>query len=352
MPFPRPTLPELNQRIQSDTDGRLDGADARLAGSNLNVLARVDAGVAHGLHGHIEHVSKQILPDTAETEVLDRQGSIWAIPRKQPTAATGAVTVTGTDGTVVPAGTVLQRADEVRYQTTAETTVEAGTVSLDLVAEATGQTGNAAAGVTLTLVNPIVGLATSGQVTAGALTGGTDIETDNELRQRIITRIQQPPHGGADFDYVAWTLAQPGVTRAWVYPQELGLGTVSVRFMMDDTYANGIPLAEDVAAVQTALDDLRPVTADLTVVAPVPIALDVEISGLNPSTEAVRLAVEAEIADLIRREATPASTILISRLREAISLAAGEYDHGLVSPVANVTHTTGQIAVPGAITWS
>jgi uncharacterized phage protein gp47/JayE len=112
-----------------------------------------------------------------------------------------------------------------------------------------------------------------------------------------------------------------------------------------------IPDAGEVAAVQAHIDALRPVTADAYVVAPSAVSLNLTISGLSPATTVVRDAIAAELADLLRREAVPGGTILLSHLREAISIAAGEYNHTLVSPVADVTHTTGQIAVLGTITW-
>ena len=68
------------------------------------------------------------------------------------------------------------------------------------------------------------------------VTGGTDAETDDQLRARILHRIQNPPMGGAQADYVTWALAVPGVTRAWA-ASEQGIGTMTVRFLMDDLRA-------------------------------------------------------------------------------------------------------------------
>jgi uncharacterized phage protein gp47/JayE len=49
-----------------------------------------------------------------------------------------------------------------------------------------------------------------------------------------------PPQGGASADYLAWLLAQPGVTRAWVFSLNRGAGTVDDAFVMDGR-ANIIP---------------------------------------------------------------------------------------------------------------
>jgi uncharacterized phage protein gp47/JayE len=143
-----------------------------------------------------------------------------------------------------------------------------------------------------------------------------------------------------------------GDERVWVAALENGPGTVVVRFMADDGAGGmAIPDAGDVAAVQAYIDTVRPVTAVVTVAAPTAVPMDFEIA-LTPDTAAVRAAVQAELADLLLREASPGGTILISHIREAVSIAAGETDHVLTSPAANVEHGAGEIATLGAFTWS
>ncbi len=139
------------------------------------------------------------------------------------------------------------------------------------------------------------------------------------------------------------------MTRAWVYPAELGSGTVTVRFVIDGR-PNILPSAPEVALVATHIDGLRPVTAAVTVVAPIAVPLDFRIKAA-PTTAAVQAAIMAELDDLLRREAEPGGTILVSHIREAISIAAGEMDHELQLPSGNVNFDIGRIAVPGVITW-
>ena len=262
------------------------------------------------------------------------------------------VTFTGSGGTVIAAGTELARADGVNYITDAEVSIDGGSAIAAVTAVAAGETANAVAATQLSLVSPIAGIDSIATVDGAALTGGSDEEVDQTLLERVLERIQEPPHGGAEFDYPTWAREVSGVTRAWVYAQELGLGTVTVRFMMDDTYADGIPVAGDVTTVQDYIDTYRPVTADVTVVAPVAVPLAFDISGLDPATAEVKAAITAELADLIRREGEQGGSILLSHIREAISIAAGETDHAVVAPAADVNHATGEIATMGAIAWS
>ena len=259
------------------------------------------------------------------------------------------MTFTVQAGSVIPSGTLLQALDGVQYATTADAIVAAPSATAPVAGVVAAAAGNRATGQTLSLVSPVVGVQTS--ALAGELSGGADIETDDALRARLIARIQQPPQGGASYDYESWALEVEGVTRAWVYPQDLGLGTVTVRFVRDND-ASLIPDVGEVAAVQAYIDARRPVTAQPTVVAPVAVPLAFTISGLVPATSTVQAAVQAELADLLLREAVPGGTILLSHIRAAISAATGETDYVLVLPAANVTNTTGNMSTMGVITWS
>ncbi len=350
MSFQRPSLPELIDRAEAEIASRL-GTGPLLPRSVLGVLARVLAGQSHMQHGHLDWIAEQILPDTADAEHLDRHASIWAVLRKAATYARGTVQFTGSDGSVIPAGTEVQSAGALKFTTDAEGTIAGGTADVAVTAVEAGAGGNLPASTPLTLVSPIAGVDSALAVDASGLAGGADTEDDEDLRTRLLARIQDPPHGGSDADYRLWALEVTEVTRAWVFPLELGLGTVTVRFVVDDHATSIIPDAAKVAAVQAYLDERRPVTAAVTAVAPVELQLDPEIQ-LTPATSTVKAAVQASLEDLLQREAEPGGTLLLSHIREAISVAAGETDHVLVSPTANVVATDSQILTLGTITWS
>lgn len=352
MPLVRPTLEEAINAVRGDFAVRFPGADTRTRRSPLDVFARVIGYVHHTLYGWLEWLAGQLLPDTAEADWLVRHGALWGISRKTAAFATGTVIVSGTTGTLVPEGTVWQRADGVQYvQNTATTIGIGGSAETTVTALVAGASGDAAAATPLNILSPIAGIVSMAVVGALGIGAGADAETDTALRARVLARIKAPPHGGNAGDYQAWALAVPGVTRAWPQPLGNGPGTVIVRFMMDDTYADGIPGPVDVAVVEAAIDAVRPVTALVTCAAPaaVPLAVDIRLA---PDSAAVRTAVEAELRDLIRREAVPGGTLLISHIREAISIAAGETDHILLSPSANVAIGAAQITTFGAITWA
>lgn len=339
--FDRPTLRTLVARTLADTLSRLTETE-QLRRSDAVVYARVLAGASHELHGHLQWIAEQVIYDTADDEFLERWASLWNILRKPAEFASGTVAATGA-GTI-PAGTLYRRADGTEFSVTASTVVPA---DVPVQAVLAGAGGNTAAGVKLALMTPIAGVNTEAPVVS--LVNGSDIEPIEELRARFLERIRKPPNGGSAHDYVMWAKEVPGVTRAWVFPQEVGPGTVTVRFVRDGD-ASIIPDAGEVAAVLEHIETVRPVTAQVHVFAPVPVPLDFVIQ-LTPSTPEVRAAVDASLDELLKRESAPAATILLSHIREAISTAAGEVDHALIAPTADVVHTSAQMAVKGVTTW-
>ncbi|MCP3653318.1 MAG: baseplate J/gp47 family protein [Herbaspirillum sp.] len=350
MPFDRPNLRELVTRALADINGRLTGAEARLSVATLNVLAVVQSGAVDGLHGHLDWLADQLMIDRCDEDHLARYASIWKVPRKAAAPSAGFAAVNAFAALTVDAGTLIQRQDGVQYKTTAATNLAVGAGALPVVAVVAGTTGNAAAGIALNLVTPIDGLDSSMTVGPAGITDGAEQETVDAWRARLLERIQEPPNGGTKSDYAAWALEVQGVTRAWVYPNEMGAGTVTVRFMRDND-TNPIPDAAAVSAVAAHLETLRPVTAELIVTAPTAAPINFQFAQLNPNTSATREAIKAELADLLRREAIPGGTIKLSHIRAAISAAAGEDDYVLTAPAANVVNPVGSISTLGGFLW-
>ncbi len=349
MPFDRPTPAQLRERIAAEFDTLFAGADPRRRRSVEGVLTRVLALVSHEQHGHLAWAAKQVHIATCDLEELEVRAAVWGITRNPALAAAGAVTIAGTAGAIVPAGTELRRADDARYVVQADATIAGGGTGVAQVqASAGGVAGNAVAGTALALIEPIAGVQSAATVAAAGLSGGLDIEGLESLRARTVERIQKPPAGGAAHDYQAWVKAVVGNTRVWVQPYTPGPGWVTVRFIMPDA---SIPDAGTVADVAAAIEAQRPVTATgVSVVAPVAHSVNFSI-GLSPDTVAVRAAVTAALDDLLRREAEPGGTLANSRLRAAISAAAGEVSHTMTIPAGDIVSPAGQIARLGTITW-
>ena len=351
----RPDLATLIARADAEIGQRLLGTTSLLRHSALGVLARVLAGSVHGLYGFQETIARQGLVTTADGEALEQHASIWGVTRNPAALATGTVTFAGNNGTIVPQGSQMQRSDGVTFVSVAAQTVAAGNVTIPVQSTSPSATANTEGGTQLIFTTPIAGVSGTGAVDVGGIVGGLDVESDEGLRQRVLNRIQRPPQGGSNSDFVSWALENPGVTRAWVVGQEYGAGTVTVRFMMDDVRApSGIPNAADIALVQAFIEDpsRKPVTAQVFVEAPILQPVNISISGLSPDTAAIRAAIETELAAMFRRESEPGTPTLLSKVNEAISLAPGVGSYTLAVPNTDIAaNSSGSLHSLGVVTY-
>jgi uncharacterized phage protein gp47/JayE len=203
----------------------------------------------------------------------------------------------------------------------------------------------------------------SGGVTVSPLTGGADQETQDELRTRMLFEYARPPQGGSASDYIEWAMEVPGVTRAWI--QSSG-GQVQVYPMFDIANAadGGFPQGTDGCAREetrgpTASGDqltvaehiwpVQPVTALVFVAAPVPLAIDVTIANLDPSTVEMEASILASLQDAFLVIGEVAGTIYPSQLYQAISATPGVVRFDMTIPAAPITAPAGALPVMGTI---
>ncbi len=349
MAFSRPTLLELVTRIKSDFVSRLELQGAVLRRSMVEIVSRVEAGAAHMLHGHLEYLSKQLFGDQSDDPYLVRQAGLFGVSKNAPSYAQVSVTLTGTNGSIIPAtSTVLTRSDGVQYTVDAEVTIASGTAVADVTAVLAGANGSLTAGVQLSFQSPISGVDSTATVLA-VLQDGADLEGTESLRSRFLARLADPPEGGTVADYIGWALSVAGVTRAWVTPLELGPGTVVVRFARDND-PSPIPDSGEVATVQAYLDTVAPAHAAVTAFAPVDYGIDFELS-ITPNTSVTRAAVIAELNDVIIRTGRPGGTQLRSAFTTAIGNTTGITDYNLVEPAGDTSLSTNQLPSFGSIIW-
>lgn len=364
MPFARPSRPDLLAQAARDFNAELPGTDAMLRRSVTGVLSRVHGQAMDSQYAYLDWIARQIHPTTADEEMLLRAARLWLpVPRRDATFASGAAIFTGTIGADLPLGTVVRRADGALYATQADATFVGTSLTVSLRAQTAGAAGNCPDGTMLALLSPVDGVVSEATV-SGGIGGGADLETLDSVLARLQRRIQTPPQGGSGNDYISWMFdAHPGITRAWCYPRENGPGSVVCRFCIDG-YTDGIPLDADVAIVLAYLNALRPVGGTLAVAAPVAAPVNFNIASLAPSTLAIKTAITASLADIIRKESTPGGdywtgyttvaggTLLRSHLEEAIAAVPGVNDFMLVTPSANVTASLGHISTMGTISWT
>lgn len=348
MPYVRPTLDQINARIQADIKAKIGTQASFLRRSWLNIFGRVLAGAVHLLYGYIQWAVRQLFIVSADDESVIKKAALYGLARKAPAFASGMASFTGTAGVTVPSGTIISTADGVRYQTTVAKDLVVGPTVIAIRAMASGESGNLDTGEALILESPLAGV--NDEVTVfSTVSGGADIESIDALKARYLTRVQRPPQGGSKADYELWAKELPFVGLVMVYaPGEISsiggtanfippVGEVWVYFANPESTAT--PSQAEIDQVQAYLNVRKPVTATVQVKGIVNRLIQIAVAIKPSATSTLTLAkqdVKNALKDMIGEQALPTATLYLSQINEAISRPSTEIDHTVSIPAADI----------------
>ncbi len=364
MPYDKESLPELNRRLETELPRA--NASPALRRNLFTPFARALAAAVHGIHEHIDWRTRQMFPQTCDDDVLENlHVGLWLQGSKRRAAApaVGRVVVRGAGGIEIPQGTLFNRNDSVQFAVVEGViTDSSGSTTLRVCATQPGAAGNTDNGAMLRFANPIAGIENTATVTY--LSGGSDIESLPELRRRVIESRNLGGQVGKLADWIRWAKEVPGITRVWPAPKLSGLGTVTM-YVVRDHDSNIFPDAAELSEVQKHLEHSALPNGEIHVVSPLPKPVNFKIK-ITPDTPEVRAAVKAELSRVLDANASPVAydaagdlelparghTIPRSHLTQAISNAAGEYDHQLLLPAGDITPAVGELVSLGQIEWA
>lgn len=352
MSFVTPDFQAIRDAILRDIANQVPAASVG-PDSDFTMRANATGAAVEGLYQHQQWIVRQLFPDTADSDYLERHAGLRGLTRKAATVATGSISFAGTPGAAVPIGTAAAAPDGTAFVTTASGTLGAGgTVAIAAQASVAGSAGNQSAATALTLSSAPSGVLSNASIVT--MTGGTDVETDASLLARLLFDLRNPPCGGAAHDYYQWAMSVAGVTAAYIYSNRRGLGTTDVVILTSGGLA-GAPL---IAAVQSTIDSVRPVQADFLALAPTAVPVNVTAT-LTLAAGAVTATVQAAINAGLQayfNSLKPGDTAYLNRIRAIISDVSGVVDFALTAPTGNTaavvdtTHT--QLATLGVVTLS
>lgn len=270
------------------------------------VLAKVLAGVFIILYKYCGFIFLQLFVSTASMRPTEINGKTvtplieWGrlIGAGDPFPATQAELVVRVTaeilGTTLPAATqIVSVASGVTYITMQAVTLDTALTDIGVVAVSdqsggggAGTIGNLEPGAALSFANPLSGVARGISVVSQAVTG-TDAETDDQYRTRVISRFQLRPQGGAYVDYKLWAESTHGVLQAYPYTSSTP-GQVNV-YIESSTEPDGIPTTAQLEAAlesikydnSTGLATRRPAGALVNTLAIIRVPFSVEIVGLS-----------------------------------------------------------------------
>lgn len=347
MLYTRPSFADLQTRIATDL--------ASMPASLREPLAAAWARACHGLHGHLDWAVLQTSPLTCELERLYDYATLYNVDRLMATAASGQVTVTGTQGAVLLAGTVMRGSNGLDYKATSAVTVGLnGTVDANVRCETTGASTNMMSGQQLTLTAAVAGVSSTVTVGIDGLTGGADDELVDDWRSRVAdqwrTLVIDGARGGKPADYVYWAkTAHPSVTGALVDVHVLGAGSVVVR-----PICNGLPDRLPSTAVLEAVTSYLAAeapSADVRVVAPLlhPVTINIALSAIA-NTASNRLSITDSLAAMVLDKQS--SKAVITTVEVDAAIAAVTVNYTRVSPSTDVVCTSGEVFVLQPVVWS
>lgn len=262
---------------------------------------------------------------TSHSGFLDLRGAEYGLERKQPTKSTADVVFTGTDGTIIPEGFLVQTVDGKQFRTTRANTIASGIATTTVVAVEATAGYNIPAGTLIQI--PIAMSGVTSVTNPAASSGGTGIETDDDFRTRILNTVRNPGSSGNINHYIQWAMEVDGVGAVKVIPLWNGNGTVKVAILD----SNRLPAASDIVDdVRVHIEAERPIGATVTVVSGtlfnVNVSCDVmleETASLAEVTQRIKKVIE----DYFKEIAYKQSFISYPKLSAIILAVDGVADH-------------------------
>jgi len=334
---------------------------ARTSFTNLNPsaaihgLLEVIAKVIADLYGLVKTVMQQSFVQTATGNWLDLKVREMGIVRR--TAVKTRVYLTfscnapAEQNITIPAGTISKSqkdvsGNEYRFITIEENILEEGQTSVDVAAEAElpGKDWNVGQDTITRIVTRITGINAVTNGEGYLIREGSGPESDEQLRQRAISKWETIGLGGTREAYRNWALLVPGVIAASVLDDfPFGPGTVGVVILGE----NGIPSADLINEVHQYIKARKPLTADVRILAP-------EIRSVNIDLEVIRFAsVDRTTVDTAVREAIDnysgrlqlGEGLIIARLINEIMDVPGVYNLKVKDPTKDVNVSVDQFLV-------
>lgn len=326
-----------------------DDVDKR-EGAVVYDLTAVGAEQHELLDYELEAIYLNGFADTADLDFLIRRAAELGVDWKDAVKAQGSVTITGSDGVLVPAGFRIYTDNGVYFETAEDVTLINGSTTVSAIAIEGGAAGNVSIAEITQFEQTVAGVTdvTNNETFAG----GIDAESAESLLARYLLKVRKPITSGNVYHYEKWATDVEGVATAKVFPLWNGDGTVKVVVIAEDGRA---PTQDIVANVAAHIETERPIGATVTVVPVTEIAVNIDVKltldgDLTPAD--IQSAVESAISTYLLTEAHT-GLIRYARVGEALLGVEGVLDYedlALNGGAANVPIAEDAVAVVGEVT--
>lgn len=314
-----PTLNQLYTSVLTNLETQFGTTISPVGKTFLRAMAATQAAVLKVLYLFMGKTQKNIFVDTADPEAtggtLERFGRVKLGRNPFPAVAGQYVlTITGSIGAVIPAGTTFKSDDSslnpgMLFVLDNEYILVATTDTITVRSLTAGTTAKLDVLDTLTATAPIA-LVDKGATVYSITVDALDAETTEAYRTAVINSYRFEPQGGAATDYRLWAADAQGVQAVYPYAKSGESATINLYIEAttgDSTDGKGTPPGSMLTAVEEVVeqdpDDTlplnergrRPLGAFQIYYLPItPKEVDVVINGLqNRTTETDLLLVTA-----------------------------------------------------------
>lgn len=250
----------------------------------------------------IDYSAKQNLLAFAEGNFLDHLGALLETERlpAQPAKTTIRFTINSQPQTVtIPKGTRVTPDGKIFFATVEAKDIPSGTTEVDVTAECTtaGTIGNDwLAGQISKLVDPLPWVSKVENITTSS--GGIDIETDDNYRERIRQAPEKFSVAGPSgaYEYWARTAHQSIIDVSIISPAP---GEVEIRPLLEGGEIPGQEILDAVAEVCSD-EKIRPLTDSVTVLAPAVVNYDINLTyWIDKSNSAIAVSIQNAVNDAV-----------------------------------------------------
>lgn len=324
--------------------------------SDIGIRLKVLAAELFSIDANIEWIKNQMFPQTAIGEQLDYHAQERGLTRKAASKSRGTLQFSRPSAATydinIPKGTICSTngSNAVRVVTTEDAVLSAGELSVTVEAqsEVGGEDTNVAVGSVCVMVTIPAGMGSVKNTTA--FTGGSDKESDEELRERVLFSYENISNGTNCAFYRDCALSFDDVHSVSVIATPEGSGTVDIYVAgKGGTVSSGL-----ITEIQNYINKLREINVNAKVKSPSLISVSVTgtvkvKSGYqgNDVIEACKVSLQNYFNSLSIGE-----TVKRIDLYNAIFNTEGVENYALTVPVADITVNSTSLAVKGVLTFT
>jgi len=426
---------EIYDKLSSDTQANLPNTNPQKKQSWLRGILSGFSGAFYDLYFQLKESIKVYFANTTYGEYLEQQCANNGIFRNPATQSFGYISFSGTVGSTIPDGTLLNGiSNNIQYETLSTKTITqeqlqvlsitytsgvatvitnvthdlvndinitiagatpsdlngtfpvtaiidgstlqydttlvgsgtaTGTITLDVTraivdieSTSAGEITNLDTNDQLNLVSAIVGVNNVTRVIYDGLGGGADVENDEDLRARLIYKLQNPVtlFNAVQIELLLKTLSW--VDRVFVFRITPDVGQVTIYILKEDNeLPNYVELQEAKDLIEDTILPVNTAISDVFILAPTQVIVNFDFSSITPDTPTMRTSITNRLVEFFRNNTDIGEDITEKQyecaIHSTIDIESGELleDFTLTTPTGDITITTGEIGVLGGVTF-